>query len=97
MRVLLAREKHGDRHFDATTDTLLENACRLLILERIAEGVYDPYVTIIARQALGQLGERARGMPVAYDFLLTRRGAEYEFVTLLHPHAVREPNEQERA
>lgn len=41
-RLLIAKEKHGDRYFDASTDVQLTQACCKLLRERLAAGYYDP-------------------------------------------------------
>lgn len=40
IRILVAHEHHGDRYFEATTDTQLTQVCCRLLRERLADGYY---------------------------------------------------------
>ena len=39
--ILIAHEKHGDRYFDISSNSLLDGACRRLLQERFDQGWYD--------------------------------------------------------
>lgn len=40
MQILIAKEKHGKRYFDASTPELLAGACLTLLRERMEDGTY---------------------------------------------------------
>jgi hypothetical protein len=42
-RIIIFKEKHGDRYFDASTPELLHKACLKIFKERLAEGWYEGY------------------------------------------------------
>lgn len=43
MQILIAKEKHGDRYFDASSNEKLHKACVKLLQERLNEGYYQVY------------------------------------------------------
>lgn len=42
MRIIIFKEKHGDRYFDASTEWHLDAACATIIKERYEDGLYGP-------------------------------------------------------
>jgi hypothetical protein len=42
-RILILREKHGDRYFDVPDDEVLHKTCVKILKERLDEGWYGPF------------------------------------------------------
>lgn len=74
-RIVLFSEKNYQRIFDASTDELLRSACEKVIRDRLEENWYHGEDADNARRVLG------RGGLVAYQWLSSRKGYEYEHVT----------------
>lgn len=43
MKILIFKEKHGNRYFDASTVEAIDKACKKILRERLNEGWYEPY------------------------------------------------------
>lgn len=41
MKIIIFKEKHGNRYFDASTPQALDNACRKILKERLKYGWYN--------------------------------------------------------
>lgn len=78
-KILIAEEKHGSRYFDASTPELLHAAALKLVSERIeTEYFAEP------KTELNRLRDtlKTRDGKYAWLFLMERRDAEYEGVTI---------------
>lgn len=70
MKILIATEKHTQRHIDATES--VELAAKKLVVERLADGWYLDEEATLAQGAI------MHGH--CWLFLVSRRGCEYEHV-----------------
>ena len=42
-KILVVKEKHGELYYDASTNELLDKACKEILKARLEQGYYDPY------------------------------------------------------
>ena len=66
MKILIAKEKYGDRYFDASTNDALANSCLYLLKTRLEEGYwgYEPEkpdsTDILSMEEIATLPEKYR-------------------------------------
>ena len=92
MRILIAKEKHGDRYLDASTDELLETSSRKLIRERL-DDVW--YTEVKDQDEAKRILDHTEHNPkkTAWRFLQRMSNGEYEGVTLAKVESPEEETE----
>jgi len=87
LKILIVKEKHGDRYFDASTDEALWRASHYILKRRHEEGWYVEWTLKNGKQGMNDfIAQKLTEEPSKIHWLLLqkRNGGEYEDVCLEH-------------